>query len=64
MQASEKGNHYEAINHYLRFNILCFKIQDAVLCKWVNDPHRIDKRMLSLIFLAHASDVLENAMSA
>ncbi|CAO1329518.1 unnamed protein product [Diamesa serratosioi] len=40
------------------------KIQDAVLCKWVNDPHRIDKRMLSLIFLAHASDVLENAMSA
>jgi len=39
------------------------KIQDAVLSKWVNDPQRIEKRMLSLIFLAHASDVLENAFS-
>lgn len=40
-----------------------FKIQDAVLSKWVNDPQRIEKRMLSLIFLAHASDVLENAFA-
>ncbi|XP_037079893.1 Golgi phosphoprotein 3 homolog sauron-like [Pollicipes pollicipes] len=39
------------------------KVQDAVLSKWVNDPHRMDKRMLSLIFLAHASDVLENAFA-
>lgn len=39
------------------------QIQDAVLSKWVNDPQRIDKRMLSLIFLAHASDVLENAFA-
>lgn len=39
------------------------KIQDAVLSKWVNDPQRIDKRMLSLIYLAHASDVLENAFA-
>ncbi len=39
------------------------KVQDAVLAKWVNDPHRMDKRMLSLIFLAHASDVLENAFA-
>lgn len=39
------------------------KIQDAVLSKWVNDPQRIDKRMLSLILLAHASDVLENAFA-
>nr|CAD7397801.1 unnamed protein product [Timema cristinae] len=38
-------------------------VQDAVLTKWVNDPHRMDKRMLSLIFLAHASDVLENAFA-
>lgn len=29
----------------------------------MNDPQRIDKRMLSLIFLAHASDVLENAFA-
>lgn len=37
------------------------KVQDAVLSRWVNDPQRMDKRILSLIFLAHASDVLENA---
>ena len=29
----------------------------------MNDPHRMDRRMLSLIFLAHASDVLENAFA-
>lgn len=39
------------------------KVQDAVLSKWVNDPQRMDKRMLSLLILAHASDVLENAFS-
>lgn len=44
-------------------NKLIKKVQDAVLAKWVNDPHRMDKRMLSLIFLAHASDVLENAFA-
>jgi len=37
------------------------KVQESVLAKWVNDPHRMDKRLLSLIFLAHSSDVLENA---
>lgn len=40
-----------------------FQIQDSVLTKWINDPQRMDKRMLSLIFLAHASDVLENAFA-
>jgi len=44
-------------------NKLIRKVQDAVLSKWVNDPHRMDKRMLSLIFLSHASDVLENAFA-
>ena len=39
------------------------QVQEAVLSKWVNDAHRMDKRMLSLIFLAHASDVLENAFA-
>lgn len=39
------------------------QIQDAVLTKWVNDPQRIGKRMLALILLAHASDVLENAFA-
>ncbi|KAJ1526171.1 hypothetical protein ONE63_009330 [Megalurothrips usitatus] len=39
------------------------KVQDSVLSKWVNDPHRMDKRLLSLLFLSHASDVLENAFA-
>ena len=39
------------------------KVQDAVLSKWVNDPNRMDKRVLSLIYLAHSSDVLENAFN-
>ncbi|KAK5606146.1 Golgi phosphoprotein 3 [Crenichthys baileyi] len=39
------------------------KVQEAVLEKWVNDPHRMDKRLLALIFLAHSSDVLENAFA-
>lgn len=34
-----------------------------MLTKWINDPQRMDKRTLSLIFLAHASDVLENAFA-
>lgn len=44
-------------------NKLIKKVQDAVLSKWVNDPHRMDRRILSLILLAHASDVLENAFA-
>ncbi|XP_040189792.1 Golgi phosphoprotein 3-like [Rana temporaria] len=39
------------------------KLQECVLEKWVNDPHRMDKRTLGLLILAHASDVLENAYS-
>lgn len=39
------------------------RVQEAVLEKWVNDPHRMDKRLLALIFLAHSSDVLENAFA-
>ena len=37
------------------------RIQDAVLSKWPNDINKIEKRVLALIYLAHASDVLENA---
>lgn len=40
------------------------KLQECVLEKWVNDPHRMDKRTLALLILAHASDVLENAYSS
>ncbi|KAG7271541.1 hypothetical protein CRUP_004004 [Coryphaenoides rupestris] len=39
------------------------KVQDSVLEKWVNDPQRMDRRVLSLILLAHSSDVLENAFA-
>lgn len=39
------------------------KVQDSVLGKWVNDPQRMDKRILALIYLAHSSDVLENAFA-
>jgi Golgi phosphoprotein 3 len=40
------------------------KVQDSVLSRWVNDPQRFDKKTLSLIYLAHSSDVLENAFTA
>jgi len=45
----------------LQKNRLVKKVQESVLSKWVNDPHRMEKRLLALIFLAHSSDVLENA---
>eukprot|EP00127_Corallochytrium_limacisporum_P003591 Clim_evm74s150 gene=Clim_evmTU74s150 len=37
------------------------KVQDFLLKKWVNDITRMDRRVLSLVCLAYASDVLENA---
>ncbi|UJR31727.1 hypothetical protein I4U23_019207 [Adineta vaga] len=40
------------------------KVQESVLTRWPNDPRRIDKRILALIYLAHASDVLENAFTS
>jgi len=39
------------------------KIQETLLTRWVNDPQRIDKRALGLVYLAHASEVLEQAFS-
>jgi Golgi phosphoprotein 3 len=39
------------------------KVQDAVLSKWQNESNRMDKRTLALIFMAQASDVLENAFA-
>ncbi|OCT98805.1 hypothetical protein XELAEV_18011040mg [Xenopus laevis] len=39
------------------------KVQEAVLDKWVKDPHRMDKRLLALIYLAHSADVIENAFA-
>lgn len=66
---TEKQNFllFDMTTHPLNDNVikcrLVKKIQDAVLTKWVNNPQRIDKRMLALILLAHASDVLENAFA-
>ncbi|XP_076819644.1 Golgi phosphoprotein 3-like [Clavelina lepadiformis] len=37
------------------------RVQDAVLSKWPNDVTKMEPRTLALIYLAHASDVLENA---
>lgn len=37
------------------------KVVSGLLDNWTNDPLRMDERLLSLIVLAHESDVLENA---
>lgn len=39
------------------------KVQESVLNRWPNDPARFERRMLSLLYLAHSSDVLENAFA-
>lgn len=44
-------------------NKLVKKVQEALLSKWVNNPHRMEKRTLALILLSHSSDVLENAFT-
>lgn len=33
------------------------------MSEWINDPQRMDRRTAALLFLAHASDVLENAFA-
>lgn len=66
---TEKQNFlfFDMTTHPLTDNItksrLIKKIQDAVLTKWTNNPQQMDKRMLALIVLGHASDVLENAFA-
>ncbi|KAK7873027.1 hypothetical protein R5R35_000323 [Gryllus longicercus] len=37
------------------------KIQDALLSNWAKDPHRMDKRVLSLIIMAQAACTLDSA---
>ncbi|XP_012909165.1 Golgi phosphoprotein 3-like [Mustela putorius furo] len=54
--------HHPLTNNNIKQRLIK-KVQEAVLDKWVNDPHRMDKRLLALIYLAHASDVLENAFA-
>ena len=66
---TEKQNFllFDMTTHPLTDNIvkqkLIKRVQESVLNRWTNDPHRMDRRMLSLIYLAHTSDVLENAFA-
>lgn len=45
-------------------DVIMKKIQDTLLSKWVNEPNRMDKRAVALIYLAHASEVLETAFNS
>lgn len=66
---TEKQNFllFDMTTHPLTDNVvkqrLIKRVQDSVLSRWTNDAHRMDRRMLSLLFLAHSSDVLENAFA-
>ncbi|KAK8393609.1 hypothetical protein O3P69_006729 [Scylla paramamosain] len=66
---TEKQNFlvFDMTTHPLTDNVtktkLVKKVQDSVLSRWVGDPQRMDRRTLALIYLAHASDVLENAFA-
>jgi len=51
------------LNDSIMKSKLVKRVQEAVLQRWTNDIHRMDKKMLSLIVLAYASDVLENAFA-
>lgn len=40
------------------------KVQDGLLSRWTSDLTRMDKRLLSLLLLTQASEVLENAFDS
>lgn len=66
---TEKQNFlvFDMTTHPLTDNIvknkLVKKVQESVLSRWAGEVSRMDRRILALLFLAHASDVLENAFS-
>ena len=68
MLTTEKQNFllFDMTTHPVTDNVqktkLIKKVQESVLAKWVNDPHRMEKRMLSLIFLAHRQALLPLAV--
>uniref|UniRef100_A0A8C4Q604 Golgi phosphoprotein 3-like n=1 Tax=Eptatretus burgeri TaxID=7764 RepID=A0A8C4Q604_EPTBU len=39
------------------------RVQDSLLERWAGDASRLERRTLALLLLAHASDVLENALA-
>lgn len=62
--STEKQNFFlfDMTTHPLNDNVhkikLIKKIQDSVLTRWPNDPRRMDRRVLAVIYLAHASGTL------
>ncbi len=66
--STEKQNFFlfDMTTHPLNDNVhkvkLIKKIQDSVLSRWPNDPRRMDKRILALIYLAHASGKHSNSI--
>ncbi|VDL90076.1 unnamed protein product [Schistocephalus solidus] len=40
------------------------RLKDSILSNWSEDIQKMDKRLLSLIIVAHRSDVLENALTS
>ncbi|KAK0084938.1 hypothetical protein PV325_006067 [Microctonus aethiopoides] len=64
---TEKQNFllFDMTTHPLTDNLAKTRLvkKEAVLCRWVNDASRMDRRILALVFLAHAADVLENAFA-
>ncbi|XP_031331923.1 Golgi phosphoprotein 3 homolog sauron-like [Photinus pyralis] len=59
---------FSITTHPLLENVTKAKIvtslQNAILKKWSYDAIRMDKKLLALIFLAHASGVLDNALES
>ena len=59
--STEKQNFFlfDMTTHPLSDNVhkmkLIKRIQESVLTRWPNDPRRMDRRILALIYLAHAS---------
>lgn len=43
---------------------LLARLQDSLLDRWTGEPHRLGSRVLALLVLAHASDVLEGSLAA
>ena len=70
MLTTEKQNFllFDMTTHPVTDNVqktkLIKKVQESVLAKWVNDPHRMEKRMLSLIFLAHRQALISTCCPA
>lgn len=72
----EKGTLTTGAQNFILFNIkthpllqnitklrLINSVQNALLKKWSNDCLRMDKRLVALVFMAHACDVLEDTFA-